>query len=67
VPANNVELLCTWYLRLNGYFTTPNFSVHPDYKGGGETDADVLAIRYPNSQEYQRRFTFKRDEVLINS
>ena len=66
MPANRYELMATWYLRFNGYFTTPDFTVHPDYrKRRGGTDADVLAIRFPFSVEYQRRFDFTRDESLI--
>lgn len=42
--------LALWYLRLNGYFVTPNFIAHGD--GGPRTDVDVLAVRFPHSQEY---------------
>lgn len=66
MPANRFETLATWYLRLNGYFTTPDFTVHPEFrrKPGG-TDADVLAVRFPHSEEYQRRFDFRRDPSLV--
>src|SRR5438128_2340588 len=57
MPANRFEALATWYLRFNGYFTTPDFTVHPDFRNQpGGTDADVLAVRFPHSKEYQRRF-----------
>jgi hypothetical protein len=66
MPANRFETLATWYLRFNGYFTTPDFTIHPDFrKQAGGTDADVLAVRFPYSEEYQRRFKFRRDQVLI--
>ncbi|HEV2490789.1 MAG TPA: hypothetical protein VGT03_13365 [Candidatus Acidoferrales bacterium] len=66
MPANRLELLATWYLRFNGFFTTPNFTEHPDYrKQPGGTDADVLAVRFPYSEERQRRFVFERDGDLI--
>ncbi len=45
-----LEQLALWYLRLNGYFVTPNFIAHGD--GGPRTDVDVLAVRFPHSQEY---------------
>lgn len=67
MAANRFELLATWYLRFNGYFTTPDFTVHPDFKKqGGGTDADILAVRFPYSAEYQRRFNFDRDDRLEN-
>jgi len=66
MPANRFELLATWYLRFNGYFTTPDFTVHPNFrKQAGGTDADILAVRFPFSEEYQRRFNFVRDPALI--
>lgn len=66
VAANRFELLATWYLRFNGYFTVPDFTVHPDFrKEAGGTDADVLAVRFPHSDEYQRRFEFCRDQALV--
>lgn len=67
MPANRFELLATWYLRFNGYFTIPSFTVHGDYKKRpGGTDADVLAVRFPYSSEYQKNFVFERDEELIS-
>ena len=47
---NLLEQLALWYLRLNGYFVTPNFIAHGD--GGPRTDVDVLAVRFPQSREY---------------
>lgn len=66
MPANRYELLASWYLRFNGFFTTPDFTVHPDFKKQpGGTDADVLAVRFPHSEEYQRKYEFERDPQLI--
>ena len=65
MPTNRVETIFNWYFRFNGYFTTPNFTVHPDYRkrpGGGE--ADILAIRFPFSREEPRGYSFSRDDVL---
>jgi hypothetical protein len=67
VAANRFELLVGWYLRFNGYFTTPDFSIHPNFrKQPGGTDGDVIAVRFPYSREHQRRFNFERDLALIN-
>lgn len=66
MPANRFELLAAWYLRFNGYFTIANFTVHPDYrKQPGGTDADVLAVRFPHSEEYQLRYNFERDSNFV--
>jgi len=68
VAANRFELLVSWYLRFNGYFTAPDFSIHPNFKKQpGGTDGDVIAVRFPHSREYQRRFDFERDLTLINN
>ena len=49
--VNKFEQLAVWYFRLNGYFTVPNFILHPNTPGGQRTDADVLAVRFPHSTE----------------
>lgn len=61
---NRTECIANWYLRFNGYFTTADFTVHPDGKIGG-TDADILAVRFPHSAERQKSFIFVRDRSLI--
>lgn len=63
--GNRVEKLVYWYLRFNGYLTIENFTVHPDYKKSPEAEADILAVRFPNSKEDPRRFQFERDPKLI--
>lgn len=66
MAANRYELLATWYLRFNGYFTTPDFIVHKDYRRRpGGTDADVLAVRFPHSTESQLRFKLDCDPGLV--
>jgi hypothetical protein len=63
---NHTQSLVLWYLRFNGCFTTPSFTIHPDFKKEpGSTDADVLAVRFRDSTENQRQFVFKRDPKLI--
>jgi hypothetical protein len=66
MAADRTESLASWYLRFNGYFVIPGFTVHPDYKKRpGGTDADVLAVRFKHSREYQVRFNFERDPSLV--
>jgi hypothetical protein len=50
-PMNSSEWLCLWYLRLNGYFTLPNFIAHG--RRGPLTEVDVLGIRLPHSTEFE--------------
>lgn len=48
--GRRVEVLATWYLRFNGFLTTPHFVLHrPD--GTQYTEADILGVRFPHSQE----------------
>jgi hypothetical protein len=49
--ALDSESLTYWYFRLNGFFTIPNFIVHPDRGALQRTDVDVLGIRLPNRRE----------------
>jgi len=65
MSANKVGKLAYWYLRLNGYFTVEDFSLHPDTKNDRGTDADLLAVRFPFSQENPGRHCFERDTSLI--
>ena len=46
------EDLAHWYFRLNGFFTLPNFVLHPREKGGQRTDVDVAGIRFPGRREF---------------
>ena len=48
---NSSEWLCLWYLRLNGYFTLPNFIAHG--RRDPLTEVDVLGIRLPHSTEFE--------------
>jgi len=54
------EWLCLWYLRLNGYFTLPNFYAHR--RSGPLTEVDVLGVRFPYSKENN----FEDDEKALN-
>ena len=46
------EDLAYWYLRLNGCLTVPNFYLHPPVKGGALTEADIVAVRFPERAEF---------------
>lgn len=65
MSANRVEKLVYWYLRFNGYLTVENFTIHPDYKKSPEAEADILAVRFPNSEEEPRGFHFERNPKLV--
>lgn len=65
MAANRVESLVKWYLRFNGYFTIPNFTVHPDTKKGREAEADFIAVRFPFSEEQAGQYEFERHDDLI--
>ena len=65
MAANQVESLVKWYLRFNGYFTIPNFTVHPDTKKGREAEVDFIAVRFPFSEEQAGQYEFERDDDLI--
>lgn len=45
------ENLAYWFFRLNGFFTIPNFIVHPDRGFGQRTDIDIFGVRFPYRAE----------------
>jgi hypothetical protein len=49
--ANYGESLCSWYLRLNGFFPVSNFVLHKFEELEHSADCDVLALRPPNVYE----------------
>lgn len=44
--------LALWYLRLNGFLSVSNFVLHPKRRGSQETDADIVAVRFPYKAEF---------------
>ncbi len=46
------ENLAVWYFRLNGFFTIPNFVLHPTRRGSALTDSDIAGVRFPNRVEF---------------
>lgn len=61
----NPERLAYWYFRLNGFFTTENFIVHPDQGHDQRTDADLLAVRFAHRAENLQR-PMKDDPRVIS-
>ena len=69
--ANRYEQFVIDYLRLNGYFTVPNFIVHDsrrvwDSKVGNRTESDVLAVRMPYSNEHTEDLQIANDPLLVH-
>jgi len=48
---NRAEELAQWYFRLNGFWTLPNFVLHPNRPGSQRTDVDIIGIRFPHRRE----------------
>jgi hypothetical protein len=46
------EQLAQWYFRLNGFFTIPNFVLHPQTRGSARTDADIAGVRFSDRAEF---------------
>jgi hypothetical protein len=61
----NPEDLALWYFRLNGFFTIPNFVIHPDYGSDQRTDIDIFGVRFPNRQELLVN-SMEDDSILTN-
>jgi hypothetical protein len=50
--GERAEQVASWYFRLNGFLSIPGFVVHPDVpRRYPETEADLLAVRFPYSEE----------------
>ena len=70
MQLNKYEQFVCVYLRLNGYFTVPNFIVHDPKQVlndtiGNRTETDVLAIRMPYSVEQTNTFQLRNDPCLV--
>lgn len=72
--ANKYERFVASYLRLNGYFTVPNFIVPAagdparisDGTVGNYTETDIIAIRMPHSREVAGKLHVANDPLLID-
>ena len=50
--GKRAEEVASWYFRLNGFLSIPGFVVHPDVvRRNPMTEADLIAVRFPYSQE----------------
>jgi hypothetical protein len=55
MATNGYENLASWYFRLNGCLTIPNFVLHPEVGRNQLTDADLIAVRFPHRREVAGR------------
>jgi hypothetical protein len=50
--GRRAEEVANWYFRLNGFLSIPGFILHPDkVQRFPETEADLIAVRFPYSAE----------------
>ena len=61
---SNAEAVAAWYFRLNGFFTTLNFVVHPDLGSVQRTEVDILGVRLPHRSETAGGRTLDDDKIL---
>jgi hypothetical protein len=59
------EKVAYWFLRLNGCFTITNLIVHPARRGSQESDADIIAVRFPHHVELGRSNRVLLDHELF--
>lgn len=65
--AVRAEQVANWYFRLNGFLGIPGFVVHPDQpRRFPLTEADMIAVRFPFSQEIIAGRTMQDDVELLN-
>ena len=51
--GERAEHVANWYFRLNRFLSIPGFIVHHDEpRRFPMTEADLIAVRFPNSQEW---------------
>jgi hypothetical protein len=60
---NTPEKLAALYLRLNGFFLLPRFTV---FAGGQHTDIDILGLRSVGACEQVESYRFPQDASLID-
>ncbi len=64
--GRRAEEVAAFYLRLNGFFTIPNFAIHHDsVRDFLRTDADVVGVRFPFSMEHSDGERMKDDPVIV--
>lgn len=71
--ADKYERFVAAYLRLNGYFTVPNFIVLAaddptrilNGHVGNYTETDIIGVRLPNSREVTGHLEIKNHDLLV--
>lgn len=65
--GERAEHVSNWYFRLNGFLSIPGFVVHPDTpKRYPLTEADLIAVRFPNSIEIIGKRSMVDDRLLTS-
>lgn len=65
--GERAEHVSNWYFRLNGFLSIPGFVVHPDTpKRYPLTEADLIAVRFPNSSEVIGKSPMVDDRLLTS-
>jgi hypothetical protein len=72
--ADKFERFVASYLRLNGYFTVPNFIVHAANDPtrvlaghvGNYTETDIIGVRMPHSREVTGNLHIANHGLLVN-
>lgn len=65
--GERAEHVASWYFRLNGFLSIPGFVVHPDeQRRFPKTEADLVAVRFPNSEELIGGRRMVDDSLLTN-
>jgi hypothetical protein len=62
--GRRAEEVASWYFRLNGFLQIPGFVLHSDQARRAITDADLLGVRFPYSQEFLRGIRMTDDRWL---
>jgi len=64
--GRRAEEVGVFYLRLNGFFTIPNFAVHHNsMREFARTEADVVGVRFPLGVEHSGHHRMKDDPLFV--
>ena len=65
--GRRAEEVGVFYLRLNGFFTIPNFAIHRDsVHDHMRTEADIVGVRFPLGMEHSVGVRMKDDAVFVD-
>ncbi len=65
--GRRAEEVASWYFRLNGFLQIPGFVLHSDQPRRAITDADILGVRFPFSQESLRGIRMQDDRWITDA